>query len=952
MPSTTQSSLSSMPSSLPSIRTHLARKERAATRILPANIYHPAPAAPSGAISVLKKSAKPSLLERTTQSLHFTSLSSFRPSSTREERSAMRSLRAEIRPLSLSARPTGRSVLKSAKQSLPKDATYPLPEGTTQSLHLPSEQSTHSFSRSSSTRSSTRSERVTATTRPSRPVQASRLGAISVTKSATRSPPKVTKHSLSSLTTQSFKTYPSTLSLQPIQEEPRSASPVDSVKAAWSEIRAQRTQRDAERAARQAAVVPHARLATRRYSPGVPSRDTTTETRPAVVSKPYVAPRPRLATSRNTPAVHSLDTTTVSLHAERAKKREERRAAGPAFNMSTDERNAAKSLAIDSATRKAEHIEREARIAKLRAQLFARREARTASTTDSSRWTRSSRDQTISSRSQRTAPIVRKEEARPAAPAARRVPRPTGLKEVELTDPFVNRTNSTSRAGEKIGGYHTANLEFKERLEAIAAKPLPAPRATYTISDRSTGRSGAFSSSRRPSEPRTSGRPTTGTSSRAPARPQAARLPSILKPSYSVRFEAGLKDRADLFVAEKRQGMYKDLMAPGLKITRNAGKPTQTTTYINLARGSATFPPNRVPRDYVCPKTLPRKTVRFAESLESVQEFERDRSNDDLLYYPYEEAGDKRPVSWMTGTMNAPELQRPPRLTMWKSFTLDDSDETVITKFRSGPQRQRVCQVRGFYARQTEEIAEGGTNSALVTVKQLIEGFYGLKMTIRGSTVWSGVVMDENDPIECSLPTHSFGTMTDREEPGVWKFWSEAYRVNNDRPGYARHQCWLGGNCVKFSFGRKCVCSGAWVRQVGVLGDLKVVKGPRPKFASGSQIMVTESLPPAYGGNGMTVASDVSTDNDSIITEATGLSSPHPRPYVTARGPPENTGEDDDRSMSPAKPYLRGRRIEVPVGEPRSPIRTPSPVGIMSAAENEWYRAIVARAMARARGEL
>ncbi|KAI0591212.1 hypothetical protein TUN199_01720 [Pyrenophora tritici-repentis] len=851
------------------------------------------------------------------------------------------------------------STLSSMPSTLPSISTHlahSLPEGTTQSLHLPSEQSTHSFSRSSSTRSSTRSERVTATTR-SQPTHAPRLGATTVSKSYTRPPPKA-KQSLPSNTTQSFKTTTSTLSLQSrsqyttqslqaIQEEPSSVSPVDSVKAAWIEMRA-------ERAARQAAVVPNTRFATRRYSPVVPSRDTTTETRPSVVSKSSVAPNTRLATSRNTPVVHSLDTTTVSIHAERAKKGEERQAAGPAFK-STNERVAARSMAVDSATRKAERIEREARIAKLRAELVASREARTASTKDSSRWTRSSRDQTVSARSQRTPPKVQKEETRPAAPAARRAPQPTSLKEEESTDPFVDRTNST-RPGKKIGGYHTANLEFKERLRAIASRPLPAPRATYILSDRSTERSGTFSSSRRPSETRTSGRPTTDTSSRAPAMPQAMsqaiRLPSILKPSYSVRFETGLKDRANLFDAEKRQGMYKDLMAGCLKITKNAGKPTAKTTYVNLARGSATFPPTRVPHGYVCPKIQPRKTVRFAESLESVQESERDRSNDNLLYYPYEEAGDKRPVSWMTGTMNAPELQRPPRLTMWKSFTLDDKDDTVITKFRSGPQRQRVCQVRGFYARQKEEIAEGGTNSALVTVKQLIEAFYGLKMTMRGSTVWSGVVMDENDPIECALPPHSFGTMTDRDYPGVWKFYSEAYRVDNDRPGYARHQCWLGGNCVKFSFGRKCVCSGAWVRKVGFLGDLKVVKGPRPKFASGSEVMVTESLPPAYGGNGMTVASNASSDDDSFITEAPGITSPHPRPYVTARGPPENTGEDDDRSMSSAKPYLRGRRIDTPVGEPRSPIRTPSPVGIMSAAESEWYRAIVARTMARARGEL
>lgn len=487
---------------------------------------------------------------------------------------------------------------------------------------------------------------------------------------------------------------------------------------------------------------------------------------------------------------------------------------------------------------------------------------------------------------------------------------------------------------------------------AIAAKRLPAPRATCTVSDRSTGRSGAFPSSRRPSERRETGRHTVGTSSFSLTRPQVTQPRSILKPTSSVRFEAGLKAREELYQAEKREGMYTDLLAPRLKITREKGLPTERVSYINIARGPAPFPPWKVPRGYVCPKIQPRKTVRFAESLESVQYFEHDRSNNDLLYYRYEGVGEKRPVSWMTGTMNAPELQKPPRQTMWKSFTLGDRDETAITKFRSGPQRQRVCQVRGFYARQEEEVAEGGTNSALVTVKQYINGFYGLKMNVRGSRIWSGVVLDENDPIECALPVQSFGTMTDREEPGVWKFWSEAYRLNNDMPGYSRYQCWLGGNCVKFSLGRRCVCSGAWVRQVGTLEDLKVVKVSRPKFASGSKVTVTESLPPAYGGNGMTVASAVSTNNDSIITEATGLASPHPRPYVTARGQPENSDAVGDKSMSPAKPYLRGRRIETPVGEPMSPVRTPSPVGLMSAAENEWYRAIVARAMARARNGL
>ncbi|RMZ68176.1 aspartyl aminopeptidase [Pyrenophora seminiperda CCB06] len=872
MPSyTTQSSLSSMPSSLPPLRTLLSRQERAATRLLPVNLSQPAPAGRSGVISILRRS------------------SSFRTSSTQQERAAMRLRPADIS--SLAARTTGRSVHVSARR---EDTTQSLPKGTPQSLPTTSQQTTRSF-RTSSTRSSTRSSRNATRDLPTTGSIASAAPAARPATVASR--PRQVPHTLSA--------------------KRKCSSPA----------------------------VPTSSLGSVKSSSTYSSSDNTARKR--VLPTTIVAGPSR--------AAPGLDTT-ASLRAERAAKRAERLAASSAsgstrevsasgsdstltraerFKKFAEERNAAKSLVVDAATRKAQRTERMAQRA---AELAAEREARTAST-DSSRFTRSSRIQTVSSRSQRTAPIVRKEEARPAASAARPVPRPTGRPEVELTDPFVDRTNSTSRSGGKIGTCHTANLEFKERLVAIAAKPLPSSRTTCTVSDRTTGRSGDFFSGRRPSKRREEGRHT------------VTQLRSILKPSSSVRFEAALKDREELFRAEKREGMYTDLLAPSLKITREKGLPTERVSYINIARGPAAFPPWKVPRGYVRPKTQSVKTVRFAESLESVRYFECDRSNDDLLYYQYEEAGDKRPVSWMTGTMNAPELQRPPRQTMWKSFQLGDRDETAITKFRSGPQRQRVCQVRGFYARQEEEI-EDGTRSDLVIVKQFIDGFYGLKMTVRGSKVWSGVVMDENDPIECALPVHSFGTMTDHVEPGVWKFWSEAYRLNNDMPGYSRYQCWLGGNCVKFSFGRRCVCAGAWVRQVGVLGDLKVVKVSRPKFASGSKVMVTESLPPAYGGNGMTVASAVSSDRESIITEATGLASPHPRPYITARGPPENSDADGDKSMSPAKPYLRGRRIETPVGEPASPIRTPSPVGSMSAGENEWYRAIVARAMARARNGL
>ena len=84
--STTKSSFSSMSSSLPSIRTLLARKERAATRLLPAGLSQPASAGRSGATSILSKPTTLSLPERTTQSLHLTSQqdtrSSFHTSST------------------------------------------------------------------------------------------------------------------------------------------------------------------------------------------------------------------------------------------------------------------------------------------------------------------------------------------------------------------------------------------------------------------------------------------------------------------------------------------------------------------------------------------------------------------------------------------------------------------------------------------------------------------------------------------------------------------------------------------------------------------------------------------------------------------------------------------------------------------------------------------------------
>ena len=162
---------------------------------------------------------------------------------------------------------------------------------------------------------------------------------------------------------------------------------------AWREMRAEL---DAKRAARQA----------------------------AVVSKSSEAPRPRLIIRRNSPVAPSLDTTTASLRAERAKKREERLVSGSASNLTreitgpdskltraerfkkfVEERDATKSLVVDASTRKAE---RDERIAKRRAELAVEREARTASTMDSSRFTRSSRVQTVSSRSRRTAPIVRK----------------------------------------------------------------------------------------------------------------------------------------------------------------------------------------------------------------------------------------------------------------------------------------------------------------------------------------------------------------------------------------------------------------------------------------------------------------------------------------------------------------------------------------------------------------
>jgi len=162
---------------------------------------------------------------------------------------------------------------------------------------------------------------------------------------------------------------------------------------AWREMRAEL---DAKRAARQA----------------------------AVVSKSSEAPRPRLIIRRNSPVAPSLDTTTASLRAERAKKREERLASGSTSNPTreitgpdskltraerfkkfVEERDATKSLVVDASTRKAE---RDKRIAKRRAELAAEREARTASTMDSSRFTRSSRVQTVSSRSRRTASIVRK----------------------------------------------------------------------------------------------------------------------------------------------------------------------------------------------------------------------------------------------------------------------------------------------------------------------------------------------------------------------------------------------------------------------------------------------------------------------------------------------------------------------------------------------------------------
>ncbi|KAF1830199.1 hypothetical protein BDW02DRAFT_601909, partial [Decorospora gaudefroyi] len=313
------------------------------------------------------------------------------------------------------------------------------------------------------------------------------------------------------------------------------------------------------------------------------------------------------------------------------------------------------------------------------------------------------------------------------------------------------------------------------------------------------------------------------------------------------------------------------------------------------------------------PKT--HKSICFSEydNVRTFQDF--DESYDHILYTPHEERAAPRPVSWTTGSLNAPILHDTRRC-MWMSVR--DGDE-VMTFFRYGAQRQRVCQVRGFYRAQLAEDFENVTSPRYIEVTQTIDGFYGSKIDGAQGPMWTGVILDSVDPCESALPTFSFGVCI-RRSAGYWYFLSEAYQCHDGKGirTHGRYQCEKGGNCLRFSFGRFCGCEGHWFKRVGRPTSLKTQElNYTPWFESITRCKVTRSAAVQLGRDGITVVPLGCEADLSILTEQ-DVAPPHPRPSTTARHHPRYPVVD--KSLSKTKVYRR----------PKSSIPSPGTTIVLS----------------------